>query len=281
MRVLVLFGKIVISFCAVCLSLIITHTTSIPVGSLSRGTSVVGEHSFYVSNAKADDEPDINEVPDVDIEYETVTEDIPFDTVYVSDPTLVYKTEKVMSEGVTGQISYTYEVVRSGGVVISKTLIEQKTVCEVQDKIVHVGDDPTAPYGEMIVPTQGKLTSYYGYRPNVGASNYHYGIDIAWKRGTPVVAADGGVVTVVKKINSFGLYICIDHGGELETLYAHLDSATVAVGERVARGQLIGYMGDSGNATAPCLHFEVRLDGKRINPLSGYIDKSDIVTPST
>ena len=87
------------------------------------------------------------------------------------------------------------------------------------------------------------------------------------------------MVTVRKSIESFGLYLCIDHGNGLVTLYAHLDSATVKVGQRVARGELIGYMGDSGNATAPCLHFEVRLNGKRIDPLDGYLDKKDIVTP--
>ena len=281
MRVLDLFGKIVISLGVVCMSLLITHTTSIPVGSQLNFADSEFDKAFYVSDSKADEEPGTSRLPDVETVYETVTDEIPFDTVYVSDPTLVYKTQKVVTEGVVGQISYTYEIVKSNGLVISKTLVEEKTVVDVQTKVVHVGDDPTTPYGEMIAPCHGKLTSYYGYRPNVGASNYHYGIDIAWKKGTPVVAADGGVVTLVKEIPSFGLYICIEHGAEIETLYAHLDSATVAVGDRVARGQLIGHMGDSGNATAPCLHFEVRIRGSRVNPLRGYIDKSDIVAPDT
>lgn len=277
-RVLELFGKLVVSFSLVCLSLVITHNTAVPVGSQS--DNYIDDQTFYVSNSKADAEPDVNEVPDVEIVYETETLEIPFETVYVSDPTLVYKTQKVVSEGEVGQISYTYEIVMSDGVQISKTLVERKTVREAQSKVVHVGDDPTTPYGELIVPCKGKLTSCYGYRPNVGASNYHYGIDIAWKEGTPIVAADGGVVTVVKTIDSFGLYICIDHGDEIVTLYSHLDSTTVKVGDRVSRGQIVGYMGESGNATAPCLHFEVRVNGERVNPLK-YIDKSDIVTPDT
>ena len=276
-RVLVLFGKFVVSLSLVCLSLAVTHATAMPVGSQPKSTD---GRTFYVSSSDADEDPGVSAVPDVGIVYETVTEEIPFETVYVSDPTLVYKTQKVVTEGEVGQISYTYEIVMSDGVQISKTLVERKTVCEAQNKVVHVGDDPTTPYGELIVPCQGKLTSCYGYRPNVGASNYHYGIDIAWREGTPIVAADGGIITVVKTIDSFGLYICIDHGDGIVTLYSHLDSTTVKVGDRVARGQIVGYMGESGNATAPCLHFEVRVDGKRVDPLK-YIDRADIVTPDT
>lgn len=275
-RVSKLFGKILVSFSLVCLSLVVAHNTAVPVGSQLNSQG----QNFFVLKSQTDEAPDANDAPNVETVYETEVEEIPFETVYISDPTLVYNTEKVVTEGVAGEISYTYEIITSGGVQISKTLVEQKITREVQNKVVHVGDDPTTPYGELIAPTQGKLTSCYGYRPNVGASNYHYGIDIAWKKGTPIVAADGGIVTVVKTIDSFGLYLCIDHGGEMVTLYSHLDSTTVKVGDRVARGQVIGYMGESGNATAPCLHFEVRVNGDRVNPLK-YVNKSDIVTPES
>ena len=275
-RVSKLFGKILVSFGLVCLSLVVTHNTAVPVGSQLNSQG----QNFFVLKSQTDEAPEVNNAPDVETVYETEVEEIPFETVYISDPTLVYNTEKVVTEGVVGEISYTYEIITSGGVQISKTLVEQKITREVQNRVIHVGDDPTTPYGELIAPTQGKLTSCYGYRPNVGASNYHYGIDIAWKKGTPIVAADGGIVTVVKTIDSFGLYLCIDHGGEMVTLYSHLDSTTVKVGDRVARGQVIGYMGESGNATAPCLHFEVRVNGDRVNPLK-YVNKSDIVTPES
>lgn len=275
-RVSKLFGKILVSFSLVCLSLVVAHNTAVPVGSQLNSQG----QNFFVLKSQTDEAPDANDAPNVETVYETEVEEIPFETVYISDPTLVYNTEKVVTEGVAGEITYTYEIIISGGVRISKTLVEQKTTREVQNKVIHVGDDPTTPYGELIAPTQGKLTSCYGYRPNVGASNYHYGIDIAWKKGTPIVAADGGIVTVVKTIDSFGLYLCIDHGGEMVTLYSHLDSTTVKVGDRVARGQVIGYMGESGNATAPCLHFEVRVNGDRVNPLK-YVNKSDIVTPES
>lgn len=278
MRVFDLFGKIVASLSLIGLSVIIAQNMAVPVGSVAKELDI-NAVNFSVSNSKADEHPITNNTPDVCVSFETQIEEIPFETVYISDPTLVYKTENVVCEGVNGEKSYTYEVISSNGKVVSRTLVGEKIIQGAQNKIVHVGDDPTTPYGKMIVPTQGKLTSRYGYRPNVGASNYHYGIDIAWKKGTPVVAADGGEVVEVRKISSFGLYLTIDHGGGLETLYAHLDSALVKVGDRVARGQLIGYMGDSGNATAPCLHFEVILKGNRINPLRGYIQTSDIVVP--
>lgn len=275
-RVSELFGKILVSLSLVCLSLVVTHNTAVPVGSQLNSQG----QNFFVLKSQTDEAPDVNNAPNVETVYETEVEEIHFETIYISDPTLVYNTEKVVAEGVVGEISYTYEIIMSGEVQLSKTLVEQKITREVQNRVIHVGDDPTTPYGKLIAPTQGKLTSCYGYRPNVGASNYHYGIDIAWKKGTPIVAADGGVVTVVKTIDSFGLYLCIDHGGEMVTLYSHLDSTTVKVGDRVARGQVIGYMGESGNATAPCLHFEVRIDGDRVDPLK-YINKSDIVTPKS
>ncbi len=278
MRVFDLFEKIIASFSIIALTVLLAHHMTVPVGTEAKEVSS-NDRAFLITSSEADELPKTNETPDVLVTYETELEEIAFETVYISDPTLTYQTQKVVNEGVCGEKSYTYEVISSNGTVVSRTLVEEKITKSVENRVIHVGDDPTTPYGEMIVPTLGKLTSRYGYRPNVGASNYHYGIDIAWKKGTPVVAADGGVVTEVKRISSFGLYIVIDHGSELETLYAHLDSVTVNEGDRVARGQLVGYMGETGNATGPCLHFEVILRGNRINPLKGYIQASDIIAP--
>ena len=274
-----MFIKFLMSVGAVSLALFIGMGTASTGMSEMFGKEEFADRYVNVYELKEDSDPIKTEHPDVVIAYETETEEIGFETVYIPDPTLVYGKQEIKTQGENGRIVYTYETLTSGGKQLSRKLVSEITDKEPINQVVHYGNDPTTPYGEMISPTLGKLTSCYGYRPGVGASNYHYGIDIAWRRGTEVVAADGGVVTVRKSIESFGLYLCIDHGNGLVTLYSHLDSATVKVGQRVARGELIGYMGDSGNATAPCLHFEVRLNGKRIDPLDGYLDKKDIVTP--
>ncbi|MBU1039048.1 peptidoglycan DD-metalloendopeptidase family protein [Patescibacteria group bacterium] len=106
-----------------------------------------------------------------------------------------------------------------------------------------------------------KITQYYSWR--------HTGLDIADKVGTPLYAAEDGVVTVAGwNRGGYGYYIIIDHGGGLQTLYGHNSKLFVSVGEKVNRGQEIAAMGSTGRSTGPHIHFEVRLNGRRLNPLS-------------
>ncbi len=77
------------------------------------------------------------------------------------------------------------------------------------------------------------------------------------------------MVVIAKRLTySYGQYILIDHGNGLSTLYAHNSSLVVSVGDQVSKGQIIAYSGESGNATGPHVHFEVRLNGTRVNPMS-------------
>jgi len=112
------------------------------------------------------------------------------------------------------------------------------------------------------VPTHRTVSSPFGQRNG----RLHGGIDIPAPTGTSVVAADSGTVLTARWSNSFGNYITISHGNGIVTLYAHLSSMQVSAGDTVSRGQHIGRVGSTGNSTAPHLHFEIRVNGVRIDP---------------
>ena len=113
-----------------------------------------------------------------------------------------------------------------------------------------------------------RITSRYGYRRLwVAGSNFHNGIDLAAPAGTPVYAAKSGRVIYAGWGYYYGRYIRIDHGGGVETRYAHLSRIAVRPGQYVKRGQVIGYVGASGRgAYGVHLHFEIRVGGRTVNP---------------
>ena len=127
------------------------------------------------------------------------------------------------------------------------------------------------------LPVAGTITSQFGHRidPITGEVSSHTGTDIACAEGTPILAAADGVVTVANGLDnwggSYGYYIQIDHGGGLETLYAHCSSICVTTGQQVQAGQVIGYVGHTGRVTGSHLHFEVRANGNRVNPLQNFL----------
>ena len=114
------------------------------------------------------------------------------------------------------------------------------------------------------LPVAGTVTSPQGYRtdPITGEVSYHSGTDIAVPEGTPILAAADGTVTVSNALDSwggsYGYYVKLDHGGGLTTLYAHCSSICVTAGQQVKAGQVIAYVGQTGRATGPHLHFEVQ-----------------------
>ena len=123
------------------------------------------------------------------------------------------------------------------------------------------------------LPVAGTITSQSGHRvdPITGEVSSHTGTDIACAEGTPILAAADGTVTVANGLDSwggsYGYYIQIDHGGGLETLYAHCSSICVTTGQQVQAGEVIGYVGHTGRATGNHLHLEVRIDGNRADVL--------------
>ena len=95
----------------------------------------------------------------------------------------------------------------------------------------------------------------------------HNGVDLAAAHGTPVYATADGRIGRAQWFGSYGNYVQIEHGGELQTRYAHLSSYTVEAGEMVRKGDLIGYIGSTGRSTGPHLHYEVRVDGEPVDPI--------------
>jgi len=122
--------------------------------------------------------------------------------------------------------------------------------------------------GGMRWPLSGfRITTYFGGR---GAfQRYHTGIDLAAPYGTPIVAAKSGQVQVAGWSSfGYGFHVILDHGGGVETLYAHMSRIAVRPGQWVEAGQVIGYVGSTGWSTGPHLHFEVRVNGVPRNPLA-------------
>ena len=126
--------------------------------------------------------------------------------------------------------------------------------------------------GQLGWPVSGEITSPYGYRvhPIWGTTIYHSGIDIGVDEGTPVHAADGGVVVWSGWMGGYGYAVVIDHGNGLSTLYGHNSELAVDEGQSVAKGQVISYAGSTGNSTGPHVHFEVRANGDPVDPM-GYL----------
>lgn len=120
---------------------------------------------------------------------------------------------------------------------------------------------------QLAMPVRGVLTSGYGYRPDpVLKVNTHPGVDLAAKMGTPVAAASGGTVTHAGPAGTYGNLVMIKHDNGFETRYAHLSAVDVKAGQRVEAGELVGKVGSTGYSMGPHLHFEVRKDGKTLDP---------------
>ena len=123
------------------------------------------------------------------------------------------------------------------------------------------------------LPVAGTITSQFGHRvdPITGEVSSHTGTDIACAEGTPILATADGVVTVANSLDSwggsYGYYIQIDHGGGLQTLYAHCSSICVTTDQQVQAGQVIGYVGHTGRATGSHLHLEVHVNGSRTDAM--------------
>ncbi len=126
------------------------------------------------------------------------------------------------------------------------------------------------------------LTSDYGMRthPVLGGRRNHKGVDLAQPTGTPVYATADGIVSRAEPFSSYGNYIQIEHGGELQTRFGHLSGFAVVAGEQVRKGQLIGYVGSTGRSTGPHLHYEVRVAGEAVDPRPYMVATDLAVAPS-
>ena len=176
--------------------------------------------------------------------------------------------------GLTIQDTEIEEMLKSVDKMIAKVNFEKNQANEISSTL----RSNRELYSSMpaINPT-GDRYSIYGYgmrvHPILGIRKFHHGLDINCNRGTPVHATGNGKVTAVERQSGFGLVIEIKHGFGYSTIYAHLSKALVKRGERVTRGQIIAKSGNSGLSSGPHLHYEVRHNGKSLNPIDFFFDE--------
>lgn len=208
------------------------------------------------------------------LNYKSVEEKT--DRMYVGE-------KKVKREGKKGEQIVTAEVTLLNGIETDRKVLSKETVEEAVDEIVLVGtkkpDPVTVPSGvhtggsnntgiTLSWPTSGGyISSAYGSR----WGSFHRAIDIAKRGGCygdRIFAAADGKVTYVGYSGTYGKLIKISHGNGLETWYAHCSGYNVSTGDRVSRGDTIGYIGNTGRSTGPHLHFQVMLHGRYVNPVN-------------
>lgn len=155
-------------------------------------------------------------------------------------------------------------------------VVSEQKQDESQDSHDHDDDEgkpdvsaSTVTFKNLFRPVAGRVTSMYGVRmhPILKEEKLHKGLDLAGQIGDPVYSANGGTVSYAGPANGYGNLIVIDHPNGFSTAYGHLSEILVNVGDKVKRGKIVGSVGNVGMSTGPHLHFEVRVNGKPVDPL--------------
>lgn len=208
----------------------------------------------------------------------TRTEALPYETIKKNSSSLAKGTSKTSQKGAYGQKTITELVTYIDGVESYTTVLSEKQTKAPVNEIILVGTKTyTAASSGYTWPTRGAyaISSYYGYRSaSISGWSFHGGLDIVksggGSSGTPVVAAASGTVEVAYSgYSGYGHTVVINHGNGIKTRYAHMYPGSIAVrpGQKVSKGQQIGKIGSTGNSTGPHLHFEVIVNGTKVNPL--------------
>lgn len=175
-----------------------------------------------------------------------------------------YTTKQVtLQEPSNGFRKAVSEITYHNGEVYETEILKQEILMEAVPKIVERGTQIPPTYVKPLYG--GTYTSGYGWRSFRGGG-YHYGIDWAVPTGTTIYASSGGTVTRAGWSSSYGYCVYIQHPGGLETRYAHNSKLLVSVGQTVKQGQAIALSGNTGDSSGPHLHFEIRVNGKAVNP---------------
>lgn len=124
--------------------------------------------------------------------------------------------------------------------------------------------------GAFICPVEGELTGAFGLRRMINGQqrSQHTGIDLQAKEGTPVLASNNGMVGLVSQLFFSGKSVILDHGWGLYSMYFHLSETMVKEGDRVSKGTMVGRVGSTGRSTEPHLHWGIKMNGARVDPLS-------------
>ncbi|MBZ0263650.1 M23 family metallopeptidase [bacterium] len=165
------------------------------------------------------------------------------------------------------------ELLRTLDQVERKLTIQHESFGEIKEKIV--ADEKRLKHIPSIKPlNSGRYTDGFGYRidPFTKSYRFHYGADFSSPKGTPVYVTADGVVTKAKRLSGFGKVIIVDHGYGYETYYGHLDEFNVKKGQKVVRGDHIGFVGNTGRSTAPHLHYEIKVNNVSVDPLDYFYE---------
>lgn len=202
---------------------------------------------------------------------ETYEEAISSPIEYIETADLYVGSTKIKEEGTDGLALVNANATYVNGVEVDRVVVTSETLEEPTTTYMYTGTTPrpkTASNGWYKWPlaVKGTVTSKYGYRYIFGAYSWHSGLDIGAARGTSIVAADGGKVTYAGWRGSYGKLVIITHDDGSQTYYAHCSTILVKKGDKVYQGQNIAKVGSTGNSTGPHIHFEIRINGKTVNP---------------
>lgn len=205
------------------------------------------------------------------VEDVTYSEAIECPVETVEDNTIYEGSSKIVVQGVEGEATVHAKVTYTNGYEDSREILSKETVREPTTTTKAIGTKPrpkTASYGTYSWPIYGRVTSYFGGRYIFGSYSYHSGIDISASYGAPIYAADGGTVTFSGWKGTYGKLVIITHDNGTQTYYAHNSSLLVSSGQKVYKGQQIAKAGSTGRSTGTHCHFEMRVNGTAVNPLS-------------
>ncbi|TAA70626.1 M23 family metallopeptidase [Planococcus salinarum] len=196
-----------------------------------------------------------------------VEEGVKFETVGKEDTDLFVGNTEVEQKGKDGEKQVTYTIIEKDGEQLKREAIDEKMTAEPVEKVVLNGvkELPSIGTGKFVWPAQG---GYISSKKGPRWGGQHNGIDIARPDGFDILASDHGVVKAAGTDGSFGKRVIIDHNNGFETIYAHLDSIDVKVGDKVPQGTKLGIMGMTGRSTGIHLHFEISENGVTKDPLN-------------
>ena len=201
----------------------------------------------------------------------TRTEEVPFEVVYKTDNSLRYGVTKTKQEGANGSREVTIQMVQTNGEETARQEISSNTLVEAVDEVILQGAlVQTAARSTTYLTSAGMIwpTTTTRISSNYGKRRGHSGVDIDGEYGDPVWAAKDGTVVSAGYNGTYGNEVVIDHGDNLKTRYAHMQTICVKSGDKVTVGDKIGEEGSTGNSTGSHLHFEVILNGRQVNPMS-------------
>lgn len=202
------------------------------------------------------------------VEQSTYEEAYYGEVEYIYNDSWYTTQSQVLREEQAGYHEITAMITKRNGAEEGREIISEVVLQEPVCKQIEIGTQTPPTYIKPI--SGGRRTSGFGGRkaPTKGASTNHKGIDWATPIGTAVMASSGGTVSIAGWQNGYGYVVYINHPDGKQTRYGHLSKILVSTGQKVTQGQKIALSGNTGRSTGPHLHFEIRIDGKAVNPLN-------------